>query len=200
MTKLNFILSLHEKLAGLPSDEVEERLGFYAEMIDDRIEEGLTEEEAVAAAGSVDEIADQILSDIPLSKIAKEKIRPKRKLKTWEIVLIVAGSPIWGSMLIILAASIFSIYAALWAVVVSFWAVFASFAACAPVSLLLAVYTTFTGNALVGVILVGAALVLAGLAIFTFFGCRKATEGFVWLTKKIIFAIKRCFVRKEAEQ
>ena len=49
MTKLNFLLSLNEKLAGLPKNEIEEHLNFYVEMIEDRIEDGMPEEEAVAA-------------------------------------------------------------------------------------------------------------------------------------------------------
>lgn len=47
MTKIKFLLSPHNKLAGLPQDEVEERLNFYSEMIEDRIEEGLSEEKTV---------------------------------------------------------------------------------------------------------------------------------------------------------
>ena len=80
MTKLQFLLSLHNKLSGLPQNEIEERLNFYSEMIEDRIEDGLSEEEAVSEIGTVDEIAEQIVSDIPLTKIAKEKIKPKRRI------------------------------------------------------------------------------------------------------------------------
>ena len=41
MTKLDFLFSLEKKLSSLPRKELEERLGFYAEMIEDRMEEGL---------------------------------------------------------------------------------------------------------------------------------------------------------------
>ena len=92
MTKHEFLLSLQNRLSGLPQDDVEERLTFYCEMIEDRMEEGLSEEEAVSAIGSVDEIAAQIVADIPLAKIAKVKIRSKGRLKAWEIVLLVLGS------------------------------------------------------------------------------------------------------------
>ena len=46
MNKREFLASLRNGLYGLPQDDIEERLGFYAEMIDDRMEEGLTEEQA----------------------------------------------------------------------------------------------------------------------------------------------------------
>ena len=61
-------------------------------MLDDQMEEGLSEEEAVAAVGPVDEIVRQIIADTPLAKLAKERMRPRRQLKAWEIVLLVLGS------------------------------------------------------------------------------------------------------------
>ena len=87
MNKQEFLCKLREALIGFPKQDVEDRLAFYSEMIDDRIEEGLTEEEAVFAIGSVDEVEAQIVAEIPLVKIAKEKIKPKRRLKTWEMLL-----------------------------------------------------------------------------------------------------------------
>ena len=41
MTKLQFLMALHEKLPGLHREKMEERLEFYSEMIEDRMEEGL---------------------------------------------------------------------------------------------------------------------------------------------------------------
>ena len=49
MNKQEFLSQLRKGLAGLPQNDIEERLAFYGEMIDDRIEEGLSEEEAVSA-------------------------------------------------------------------------------------------------------------------------------------------------------
>ena len=130
MTKLNFILSLNERLAGLPHDEMEEHLNFYIEMIEDRIEDGMPEEEAVAAVGTVDEIAEEIIAHIPLFKIAKEKIKPKRKLKTLETVLLAVGSPVWASIAIAAVAVVLSLYISLWSIIFSLWSVFASFIGC----------------------------------------------------------------------
>lgn len=76
MSKQEFLEPLRRGLSGLPREDIEERLKFYSEMLEDRMEEGLSEEEAVSAAGSVDEIVAQAVADIPLAKIAKERIRP----------------------------------------------------------------------------------------------------------------------------
>lgn len=78
MKKQEFLSALKSGLSGLPRQDVEDRLNFYSEIIDDRMEEGLSEEEAVSAVGSVDEIVAQTVTEIPLAKIAKERIIPKR--------------------------------------------------------------------------------------------------------------------------
>ena len=91
MSKAEFLEVLRKRLSGLPREEVEERLAFYNEMIDDRIEDGLTEAEAVAGIGSVDDVARQIMAEIPLTTLVREKVRPKRILRVWEIILLVLG-------------------------------------------------------------------------------------------------------------
>lgn len=176
MTKLEFILQLHEKLADLPKNEVEERLTFYIEMIEDRMEEGLLEEDAVAAVGSVDRIAAQIIADISASTPTKEK--PKQQRKLWEVILLVLGSPIWVSLLIAAFAVALSLY-------VSLWAIFASFAGCALGGVAGGIILACSGNSYTGVGLIAAGLVCAGLAIFLFYGCKAATKGTALLTGNI---------------
>ena len=46
MNKKEFLSELQSKLCGLPQKDVDEHLSFYSEAIDDRIEDGLSEEEA----------------------------------------------------------------------------------------------------------------------------------------------------------
>ena len=54
MNKQAFLERLRKALSGLPPKEQEERITFYSEMIDDRMEEGLSEEEeAVASIGTI---------------------------------------------------------------------------------------------------------------------------------------------------
>ena len=197
MRKQEFLDELKNKLSGLPRQDVDERLTFYSEMIDDRIEEGLSEEAAVSDIGSVDEIAEQIVADIPLSKIAKEKIKPKRRMRVWEIILLAIGSPIWLALLIAVIAVLIALYAVIWSVVASLWAVFASLIAVALVGITGGVLLAVFGNALSGVALIGASIVCAGLSILMFFGCRAATKGVAKLTKYSVLGIKKCFVSKE---
>ena len=196
MTKLQFILSLHDKLSGFPQDDVEERLRFYSEMIEDRMEDGFSEEEAVSAVGSVDEIAAQIAAEIPLAKIVTNRIKPKRRLKAWEIVLLALGSPIWISLGIAAFAVILSLYISLWAVIISLWAVFASVAVCAFGVTVAGLGFALGVNGLVGMAMIGVGVICAGLSILAFYGCKAATKSILLLTKKMAIWIKNCFVKR----
>ena len=190
-------MSLHSKLMGLPQDEVEERMSFYSEMIEDRMEEGLSEEEAVSAIGTVDKIVEEIIGEIPLSKIAKEKIKPKRRMKAWEVVLLILGSPLWLSLIIAAFAVVLAVYASLWSVIGSLWAVFASIAGCAFCGVVTGPVFALAGYLPAGILMLCAGMVCAGFSIFLFFGCKAATKRSAWLTKKIAIAIKRCFMGRE---
>ena len=54
--KNEFLEKLRNALFGLPNDDIEERIAFYNEMIDDKIEEGLSESQAVSEMGSIERI------------------------------------------------------------------------------------------------------------------------------------------------
>lgn len=197
MNKQEFLARLREGLSGLPREDIEERLTFYSEMIEDRMEEGLSEEEAVFEIGTVEELVSQTVADTPLAKIAKERIKPKRRLKAWEIILIVLGSPIWLSLLIAVFAVIFTLYVVLWAVIICLWAAFASVLACAFGAVVGGTVLVCNGNTSTGIALIAAGLVCAGLSIFVFYGCKAATRGVLILTKKIALWTKNCFRKKE---
>ncbi len=62
MTRKEFLTELDHRLSSLPRREAEEHLNYYAEMLADRMEEGMSEEEAVGSMESVDTIAARILS------------------------------------------------------------------------------------------------------------------------------------------
>lgn len=200
MDKQAFLTALRSGLSGLPQDDIEERLTFYGEMIDDRMEEGLSEEEAVAAIGEVSEIVRQAVADTPLAKIAKERIRPKRRLKTWEIVLLALGSPIWLSLAIAAAAVLFAVIVSLWSVILSLWSVFASLAVSAVAAVPTGAFFAVGGHGAAGLAMLSAGLVCAGLTILLFFGCMGAMKGILRLTKKITLWTKDRFIKKEDVQ
>lgn len=178
MTKSKFLSLLEDGLSTLPQCDIEERLNFYKEIIDDRMDDGIPEEEAVAEIGTVNEIVAQILEEYPS--------KPKRRMGAWEITLIILGFPLWLPLLIAAFAVVLSVYAVLWSVVVSVWAVevslWGSGLGCLVAGLLNMV---IQGNMASGVVLLGTAFICAGLSIFVLYGCKFVTKGMVCLTKII---------------
>lgn len=199
MNKYEFLGRLRERLAGFPPKDIDASLDYYAELIADRIEDGMSEEEAVAAMGSIDEIVAQILEDTSLPKLVKEKVRPKRALRTWEILLIVLGFPLWFILLVTFASIIFSVLVAIGSVIISVFAVAIAVGACALAFIVAGLICFVTAKVALGTILIGASLICAGLCILFFIGATYASKGILWLCKKGIYAIKSCFVGKEAK-
>jgi len=197
MNKRDFLMQLRKGLSGLTREDMEERLLFYSEMIDDRMEEGLSEDEAVSVIGSVDEIVAQVIAETPLVKIAKERIKSKRRLSAGEIVLLALGSPIWISLGIAALAVILSLYISLWAVIISLWSVFGALTACSFSGIASGIVFICNGNGLTGAAMIGAGLICAGLSVFMFYGCKTATKGILILTKKLVLWTKSCFIKKE---
>lgn len=196
MGKQEFLAELQNKLYGLPQEDLDEHLSFYQEMIDDRMEDGRTEEEAVAELGSVDEVASQILSEIPLSRIVKKKVKSGRTMKIWEIILLILGSPIWISLLIAAFAILLSLYIVLWAFLICVYAVDLSLVAAAVACIPGAVIALARGNGAAAGLIFGGGLVCAGLAILLFFGCIGLTRSVIKLSKKILIGIKSLFIKK----
>ena len=215
MTREQFVKKLKGELSSLPSEELEGRLAFYSEMIDDRIEEGLSEEEAVAAIGDVDEIIAQLRADgSPLRK-EKDESNPysdgtykatesetvvfpkKKKMPAWAIVLIAVGSPLWIPLGAAAFVILLSAYIMIWAVAGSLWALPVSLAGVCLGGIAVGVVDIVIGNALLGITLIGAAVACAGLAIFAGFGCYHLTRLAAYLSGVIAKGVIRLFRRKE---
>lgn len=198
MNKLDFLLELTEELSGLPDEDIEKSLDYYSEIIDDRMEDGLREEDAVAAVGAPAEIAAQILTEIPLGKLVKAKLKPRRTLRAWEVILLVLGCPLWLPLLAAAVAVILAIYVSLWSVVISLYAADLALAISAVACMIATAFYAVGGSIAAGAFLFGGGLILAGLAIFMFLGCHKVSKGMLRLGTAIVRSIKSCFIGKVA--
>ncbi len=196
MTKQQFLDRLRHELHGLSDKDILNSLDYYAEMIDDRVEAGMAEEDAVAALGSPEAIARGIIMELPLPKIIKSRCTKKSAWRAWEIVLLVLGSPIWLSLLVVVAAVLFCVYAMLWVVVACLWAADASFGALSAGSLIASVVQVAGGHGPSALLYVGAALISAGAAVACFPGCLKVTVLFAKLSARFGRWVKTWFVRK----
>ena len=197
MNKQEFLTRLEESLAGLPQEELAGRLAFYSESIDDRVEEGLSEEAAVEELGPVDKIVSQILAEIPLPALVKGRMTPQRRMQLWEILLLVLGFPLWFPLLLAAFAVLLSVYVVIWSLIISLWAVELSCIVGALGSLASGLLSLFRGDVSPGLLMIGAGLILAGLSVFLFFGCRAVSKGALHMTGKIAIRVKSLFLRKE---
>ena len=189
MNKYEFLAQLRSRLQAIPEKEARASVDYYGEMIDDRMEEGLPEEEAVAAVGDVNEIARNILGEMPTEQ------KQSRKLSKWEIVLLALGAPIWLALLIAAGAVAVSVLVSLWSAVIFLYGAAVALGVSSVGCLVAGIVTIKTPGALLSA--VGVAMVCAGLAIVFFILSNLAAKGMIALTKLTWSGVSRCFRRKE---
>ena len=194
MTKQEFLSQLRDGLKGLPEQDIDERISFYSEMIDDRIDEGKSEQEAINEIGSVEHIVEEIAQETPLVTLVKERITPKRKMKAWEIVLLVVGFPLWFPLVLTAAILALVFYLLIWVFVIVVYAVELSLVVGAIGGIIIFFAYLFGGE--FNLIPLAASIMSTGGAILLFFGCIGATKGTLKLSKKIITKIKKAFMGK----
>ncbi|WP_408648278.1 DUF1700 domain-containing protein [Vallitalea pronyensis] len=192
MNKKAFLYALSELLSSLPKVEREKTLSYYAEIIDDQMEEGMTEEEAVDALGDVAHLADLAILNTPMSTLVKSKMRyNNNRLLT---VLLILGFPLWFPLSVVFAVIGVALYIVAWAAVASVWVASASSVGAAVVSLFNTFFTNGVGN---GVVFFGLFMTGVGLSVLLFFGAFLLSKLLIkfthysWETAKISLAKKR---------
>lgn len=188
MNKAEFLTALRRKLTGLPKADLEDRVSFYEEMIDERVAEGKSEEEAVADIGTTDEAVKQIASETKLSHLVKEKIKPKKSFNAFQIVLIMLSFPVWFPLFVVGSVLIFVACLLLWVLMIVAYAIELAFVS-AFVSGLAGFIASITDNA-ANMHLLGLSLVGLGGACLFIFVCIPATKLSIGLTKSILLSIK----------
>ncbi len=199
MTKNEFLSVLRDRLSELPAADVERSLEFYGEMIDNGIEDGRTEEEAVTAIGTPDEIAQRIISEIPLSQLVKAKVKSRRTPGGGEILLLILGAPLWIPLLVAAAAVLLAVYVSLWSVVISLYAVSVSAGACVLALLVCFFVFLLQSKFLEAAALFGFALLCIGLGIALFIAAHYAAKGLLRLVPWTLKTMKTAFIKKEVK-
>lgn len=92
MTKNEFKKLLEQRIQVLETQERERILNFYEETIDDSIEDGCSEEEAVSKLGDLDVIVGDILAENHIVEHTQKGTPMNRK---WLYVLLFITAPFW---------------------------------------------------------------------------------------------------------
>ncbi|MBQ9341464.1 MAG: DUF1700 domain-containing protein [Lachnospiraceae bacterium] len=198
MNKEEFLNELKKGLSGIPENDRNERVTFYSEMIDDRIEEGMSEEEAVSAIGDVNKIISQIMAETPMTTIVKERVNKKKGgISPSTLILIVILFPLWLPILAVVFGLTIALFATLWSLVVAFYAVTVALVVGGAGSIVWVLGMLFTGHLTGAALGVGAGLFCIGLGILMVFGCIAFTKGAIKLTVDVLVSIKKKIVGKE---
>lgn len=207
MSKEEYLNRLKQMLCDYPEEETARFISYYNEIIDDRIEDGSTEEQAVESLGSVEQVASNVKSEMPMVAIVKSNVRAKvneNKKKhggnsTMMIVLLIVGFPIWLPLLIAVGAVVLSLFICLWSIVLAIWSVFVSLAAGSVAALVAGIASLFTGQIALGIYDLGAVFVLCALAIGFFWLSILLTKLSAKACAKSFRGIKKSMIKKQEE-
>lgn len=188
MTRDEFLGRLGELLACLPADQVRETQEFYAEAIADRMEDGMGEEEAVAAMGAPGEVAEAVLDDLPA--VPRAIARTRRRSTTLLWVLTIVGSPVWVPLLLAFAAVAVAVYVCIWILALCVWIVAAALGGAGMVELVFAACGVVIGHFPYALASAGMGLGLVGVALFVGAGA--------WAASKQIARLSALWARKVA--
>lgn len=180
--------ALEKRLGDLSAEERAQALEFCAEGIDDRMEDGRSEEEAVAALGSVEDVARDLLADRPLKDVVRERVR--REGGAGNVVLLIFASP----FLLAFFAVGLSVYAALWAAMISIYAAVVALLIAGAACALGGVALMFLQGIAVGLCSSGAGLVAFALGLWLIAPTKIAGKGMWQLTKAFGHSCKRLIV------
>lgn len=204
MNKRKFLFKLKRALWGCPPSEIRNRLAFYAEMIDDRVEEGLTEKEAVADIGDPKKIAEEIRAET-----GDRKKNDRAPMGTGAKVLIALGSPVWLSLLIAAAAVvfslavsvlavIFSVFVCLFALLICLYAAVLALVVSALAALIAGIACAFEGALTQSLFCIGAFFVCTGLAIGLELLCMPVGKGILRAIADVWKFVLRVILRRRA--
>lgn len=204
MTRNEFISSLSARLHSIPEAEKNKALDWYSELICDRMEE-MPEADAVSGIGSVDEIADEILSQYrqnttavqPSGGTVPQSRRSPDKGVNTALVIFAATvlSPIWLPLLIVGLSLALIAVVLVWCAVVTVGVMLVSAAAVGAVGLVYGFWALFVINPAYGLLVLGTALVAAGLTLalipLIVVTVKGAAEFTVWSVGKICCLVHR---------
>ena len=200
MKREEYLDRIRALLQNLPPEDLERSLAFYAESIADRMEDGMSEEEAVASMESPEEAANAILLEQPLPTLVKVRVKERRRLSALEILLLVLGFPLWLPLLLTALVLVFTFILLAWVLVLVPASVCLALGVSA-IAVLFAGVLSLTKIALPAILAApGAALILAGLAILAGFLVVGTLRLALIVTRALVRGLKSLLIRKEDKQ
>lgn len=197
MNKPDFLNNLKNALTGLPHDDIQKTIDYYSEIIDDAVEDGNNEQEAIARLGNIEDIAEKVIDETPLSRFVREDVK-NRNMSTAVIILLIVGSPLWLVLFVTIFAVGFSLYTAIWSVILSFFATFAALVISGAAMLIISPFL-LPVRPLKAMFTSGTALICAGLSVFLFYISVWSAKAVIKFTVFLVRKAKERFIKKGCE-
>ncbi len=199
MTKEAFLRELTGRLHQLPPEEVQRQRDYYEELLQDMMEDGMDEAEAVSKLGDPAQIAQDILQDMSLHTLVKTRIRPKHGWTTAAVAAAIVGAPLWFPLGLALLATGFAVVISIWAVIFSIFAVVLSLIV-AGIFVFCKSFVLFPLGIGIGLFSLGAGLLMLGVGCLVFvaayYGSAALLRGGKWIYRKV----KGLFIAKEVQE
>lgn len=182
MRKREFINRLKRATNDFSYSEQKDILDYYSELIEDRIENGQREDDAVASLGSIDIIIDDILEghknnqseEVEPTLYSKRSKKRKTKIRSMSVAGII--------LLIILSPLILSLFVAVVSLIIGLGAAAISLVAYG-VYYFIGSFVFMTEDLFVGLIQCGASLIIFAIGLVL---VRYGIKGLIFLIKKFI--------------
>ena len=201
MNKTEFLEKLKIALSHFSNDQVTETLHYYEEAIDDRIEDGMTEEEAVSDLETIEEIAHTMELELPMSVVMKKKINLLKSEtndhKTLWMVLAICGAPLWFPLLFAGVLLILSVYIVIWSLIFSLVIAVASFALASISCVFSFVAQLIEGSFLSAFQTLGGSIACAGLFLMLYKPMIELVKQLIEVTKKFGKWLKKMIIGKK---
>lgn len=189
MTKRDFLKQLKKRLRLLPWQEREKLIAYYSELIEDEVEEGRRETEAVSRRGNIDMIAEQTLRDY-ISEQCGAPGDKKVKLRSGgfgiRLAIAIVSFPVW-----------LPLYLSGWSVLIS---LYVSALSCVAAGVLYVAPAAFmlASEGAAGGVQLGCSIAAVGAGILLGMGAWELTKLWLNMSKWLCRGIRYSF-RKEAE-
>lgn len=192
MDKATFLIELEDRLKNLSKSDMTKSLGFYSEIIEDRIEEGMSEQEAVNGLGNIDEIAREVMIDAtPLPKFAFTIMPFSKK----DVPLLVVSSP----LLVVFLGLTLLLYACIWFVIISLYLIDISFWVIG-VAAIIGSIINFPEDMPFSLLMFVGGLICLVVGLLAFSPIRKGSMKMISLTTRVSKKTKSIFLKKEVEK
>lgn len=221
MKREEFLKQLEQLLDGISEEEKADALAFYRSYFEDAGEEN--EESVIAELESPEKVAQSIKKNLGIEKesetcdvtpdhnpdwnqnddmFVKNEETSEKKKSGWStaaIVLVVITSPLWLTLLLVIASLLLAVVATLFGIAVAVVAVMASLVFAGFLLIGFGFSTLFTGGVAVGLGLTGAGFLVLGLGILAVLLVVWVFGVFLpWAVKGIICLCKKPFEKKKS--